>query len=99
MLKTSQYNINSDNVLVHELIGLKAKVTKSSDKTRMGLNGRITDETLQTFVLETGQGEKVLPKKEVWLQVDLKGEKVEFDCSRLTFRPEVRTKMWRKIYA
>lgn len=99
MLKTSHYNITPDNVLVHELIGLKAKVTKSPDKSRQGLNGRIVDETLSTFVLETGKGQKVLPKKEVWLEVDLKGEKVEFDASKLSYRPEARTKMWRKIYA
>lgn len=99
MLKTGHYQITPDNVLVHELIGLKARVTKSPDKSRVGLNGRIVDETLQTFVLETGKGEKVLPKKEVWLEVDLKGEKLEFDAARLSFRPEARTKMWRKIYA
>lgn len=99
MLKTAHYQITPDNALVHELIGLKAKVTKSSDRSRVGLNGRIVDETMQTFVLETGKGEKVLPKKEVWLEVDLKGEKLEFEGARVAFRPEARTKMWRKIYA
>ena len=99
MLKTSHYIITKDNLLVHELIGLKAEVVKSSDRSREGLKGRLVDETLRTFVLETPKGERVLPKKEVWLEVDLKGEKVRFDAARLGYRPEARTKMWRKIYA
>jgi ribonuclease P protein subunit POP4 len=99
MLKSSHYCITADNLLVHELIGLKARVVKSPDKSRVGLKGKIVDETLNTFVLETAKGEKVLPKKEVWLEADLKGEKVEFDAARLAFRPEARTKMWRKVYA
>ena len=99
MLKTSHYSITKDNLLVHELIGLKAEVVKSSDRSREGLKGRLVDETLRTFVLETPKGEKVLPKKEVWLEVDLKGEKVKFDASKIGYRPEVRTKNWRKIYA
>ena len=99
MLKSSHYCITTDNLLVHELIGLRARVTKSPDKSRKGLKGRIVDETLNTFVLETIKGEKVLPKKEVWLEADLKGEKVEFQASKLVYRPEARTKMWRKIYA
>lgn len=100
MLKSSHYCISKENILCHELIGLKARVTKSVDKNKIGLKGKIIDETRNTFVLETAKGEKVLPKKEVWLELSLGQEKVEVEGERLCLKPEARTKaLWRKGHA
>ncbi len=100
MLKTSQYCITQANVLCHELIGLKAKVTKSSDKNKAGLQGVIIDETKNTLVLQTKDGVKVLPKKEVWLELNLGRAKVEINGNLINLKPENRTKaLWRKCHA
>ena len=99
MFKTKHYCISKDNVLCHELIGLKAKIVKSTDKSRQGLKGLIIDETRNTFKLEQGREIKVVPKKEVWLEVDLKGEKAVLEGAGMIAKPEARTKFcWRKCH-
>jgi len=92
MLKTGHYCLTKENLGCHELIGLNAKVVKSSDQNKAGLKGKIVDETKNTFRLETSQGEKVLPKKEVWLELSLGQEKVLLAGEKLCFKPEARTK-------
>lgn len=96
MIKTKNYCISAGNIWVHEIVGLKAMVANGSDSSRIGVRGKIVDETKNTFVIETGKGEKVLPKKEIFLEVRLP-ERVVLDCSKIAFRPEDRTKkLWRK---
>ncbi len=46
-----------------ELIGLRAKVIESSDRFQKGIEGRVVDETRNTFVLETRKGERRIIKK------------------------------------
>jgi ribonuclease P protein subunit POP4 len=99
MFKTKNYCITPKNVLCHELIGLKAEVVKSTDKSRIGLKGKIIDETRNTLQLETKSGEKTLPKKEVWLEVNLKNEKAMIAGKDIVVKPEARTKFcWRKCH-
>ena len=91
------YNITKKNIWAHELIGLKARVIESTDKGRVGIQGVIIDETKNTIVLESANKIKVLPKKEVVLEVELESGKVILDCKQIIFRPEDRIKMfWRK---
>ncbi len=97
MINGKNYCIDSGNVLFHELIGLHAQVINSFDKNKLGLKGRIVDETKNTIVLETGKGEKILGKKEIILKIDLQGEEKEIDLGKIVIRPEDRTKNWRKI--
>jgi len=97
MIRTENYCISRENLALHELIGLKARVVNSSDSGRIGLKGKIVDETKNTIVMETGKGEKTLPKKEVFLEVQLQQEKIFLDCSKIVLRPEERTKkLWRR---
>lgn len=95
-----KYNITKDNIMMHELIGLKAKVIASTDKGRIGLHGTIVDETKNTIVIDCAGKEKIIPKREVVLEIELEGDeksKVVLDCSKIMFRPEDRIKMcWRK---
>lgn len=94
-----KYNITKHNLLAHELIGLWAKVVKSTDPNKEGLAGIIIDETKNTIKIETKKGIKMLPKKEIVLEVKLpSGEKTCIDCKQIMFRPEDRTKVfWRKV--
>ena len=92
MLKTKHYNITRKNLVCHEWIGLKAEVAESSDSSRIGLKGKVVDETKNLVILETKKGEKKLPKKEVKLMIELGKENVLLDCSKLLQRPEDRIK-------
>jgi len=97
---SEKYSITKKNIMMHELIGLKAKVIESTDKGRIGLCGTIVDETKNTIVIECEGKEKVVPKKEAVLEIELGGDekdKIVLDCRKIIFRPEDRTKMcWRK---
>lgn len=92
MLKGEKYCITKDNLSFHEWIGLEAEVIESTDKTRIGIKGKIVDETKNLIVIETEKGEKRLPKREVKIMVWLEKEEVLLDCSRLIQRPEDRIK-------
>ncbi|MDO8627237.1 MAG: ribonuclease P protein subunit [Candidatus Diapherotrites archaeon] len=97
MIKTKNYEINKENVLFHELIGLNAEIKKAYDKNKIGLKGKIIFETKNSIILETKNGEKIIGKKEAFIEIDLKDEKKEIELSKILMRPEDRTKNWRKI--
>ena len=85
--------IGPKNIIIHELIGLEAIVVNHSDPTLIGLRGRVVDETMKTLVLETEQGEKVVPKEYGVFCFKLPDERwtlVRGD--EILFRPWERTK-------
>lgn len=85
--------IAEKNFLCSEFIGLRAKVIGSSDAGRIGVSGRIVDETMNLLVLETKEGEKKIPKKEVVIKFFLPNRKqFVVDCKKIMFRPEDRVK-------
>lgn len=96
MLKGKNYCITWKNLPAHELIGLQAEVTESTDRERKGIKGMIVDETKNLLVIETGNGEKKVPKREVTLKVKIGEESKDIDCSELQHRPEDRIKYWRE---
>lgn len=82
--------ITPENILSHEWIGLdvKAIVGKKS------MQGKIVDETKQTFTLEEKNGnEKKLVKKETVFEIQLEKKRVQVLGSALVFRSEDRIKM------
>ena len=86
MIKKSGYEINDNNLINHEMIGLKIKVIESTDPMKTNMTGKIIDETKNTFVLEDG---KVLPKKECIFEFDI-NEKVVIDGKKIIKRPQDR---------
>ncbi|UCD02709.1 MAG: ribonuclease P protein component 1 [Candidatus Aenigmatarchaeota archaeon] len=73
--------ITPENIVRHELIGLKAKVTSSTDQDNVGAEGRVVDESRNMLVIETKLGEKnfvkeqnifsfYLPRSRKWVSVD-----------------------------
>lgn len=54
--------ITKENIISHELIGLKTEIVDSSNKEILGLNGTVVDETKSMFVIDTSQGCKKIPK-------------------------------------
>jgi ribonuclease P protein subunit POP4 len=82
-----------ENVLRHELIGLKAIVARSSNLSLAGTRGRIIDETKNTIKLSTRKGVKVIPKEVAVFRFDLSdGCSVEVEGAKLVGRPENRMK-------
>jgi len=86
--------ITPENLVRHELIGLRLKVAKSSDPTQKGLYGKVVDETYNTMRIETEKGEeKVIPKANTIFIFTLPNRmKVEVDGKVLISRPEDRIK-------
>ena len=86
--------INSQNIFYHELIGLEVEVFNSTNKSLIGINGKIIDETKKTLKLETDKDEeKLIPKNVSIFHFTLPdGSCVEIDGKILVNRPEDRIK-------
>ncbi len=76
-----------------ELIGLIMEVEESSNRDMEGLFGRIVDETRNTFVIETEQEEKRIPKAgNMFIFVLEDGTRARIRGDKLLARPEDRIK-------
>ncbi len=77
-----------------ELIGLIMEVEESNNRDMEGLRGRIVDETRNTFVIETEQGEeKRIPKSgNMFIFVLEDGTRARIRGDKLLARPEDRIK-------
>ena len=85
--------ITKQNLMRHELIGLKAKVENSSDPTLLGVRGTIIDESRGMLVIEQAGGRKIVPKGSSKFMFTLPGgEEVEIEGAKLVRRPEERVK-------
>ena len=85
--------ITPENIVRHELIGLKVEVEKATNKYLIGLKGLVVDETYGTLVIETEKGEKKIQKKGTIFIFHLpNGKRVEVDGGLLVSRPEDRIK-------
>ena len=88
--------ITAENLRLHELIGLNAKVAESSSLPHKGLAGLVVDETKNTFVIRVGKEEKIVPKKgRVFLFTLPSKEKVRLEGDDIVFRPYDRPKKLR----
>jgi len=95
MIKSKCYEITKENILGHEMIGLKLNVIKSTDPKRIGVKGIVVDETQNTFIIIQNGKEQTLPKKECVFEFDLNGEKVIVEGKKILRRSEDRTKEFR----
>jgi RNase P/RNase MRP subunit p29 len=99
MIKTNHYALTKELLPIHELIGLNMSVVSSVDASKKGLSGKIVDETQRTFVIESLNVEKTLPKNESTFAFDIDGEIVEIEGSELLGNPIERLKNGGKHYA
>ncbi|MEW5937904.1 MAG: ribonuclease P protein component 1 [Candidatus Thermoplasmatota archaeon] len=81
-----------ENLVRHELIGLRARVAGTTHPGYMGIAGRVVDETMKTLVIDTGSGRKRVPKSCCTFVFELDGRDVEIQGRRIVHRPEERTK-------
>jgi ribonuclease P protein subunit POP4 len=85
--------ITAKNLVRHELIGLKVKVSKSSDPGQSGLAGKVIDETYNILKVDVGGEEKAFPKRNCIFIFTLPDKtKVMVQGPLLVSRPEDRIK-------
>jgi len=88
---------SKENLILHELIGLKAEVVFSGSFSLVGMKGKVVDETKNTFTLEMKRDsiliEKKIPKKGNIFRFRLPdGSSAEIDGSEILYSPEDRAK-------
>jgi len=80
-------------ILQCELIGLNAKVVKSSHPNYVGIGGRVINETHNTIVITHGKKNKTIVKNTAVFQFTmLNGTIVEINGKAIVGRPEDRIK-------
>jgi len=85
--------ISSENIILHELIGLEFMVMASSNPTSKGIKGIVVDETKNTLVIEQDDVRKRIIKQDSVFRFKLpNGTILEIDGSAITGRPEDRVK-------
>lgn len=86
--------ITPQNLVRHELIGLRIKIAKSTDPTHVKIAGRVIDESYNTLKIETKSGkEKTIVKSSSIFIFTLPNKiKVQVDGKVLIGRPEDRIK-------
>ena len=84
--------ISPSNIVKHELIGLTVKVVEAKNIALVGIKGKVVDETRNTLVIETKDGEKTVLKEQVQLETTVAGETVLIDGKMLVARSEDRIK-------
>lgn len=84
--------ITEHNAAVHELIGLRVKVVKSTDPGLSGLSGTVVDETKNVLVISDGATERNVPKVTSTFAFDLGAKQALVDGRTIAFNPKDRIK-------
>ena len=82
--------ITPENLVFHEIIGMQTTISKSSNDSFIGLEGKIIDETQSMFYIKTNDGTKIIPKKQNTWQFHLQDQKITLAGSKLNRRSEDR---------
>ncbi len=84
--------INVNDIIKHELIGLRTKVINSKNKANIGISGKIIDETKNTIIIERKGKKKRLFKNNIIIDVQLNKKIVRINGKLLLGRPKERVK-------
>ena len=95
-MKEHNFSLKPENLPMHELNGLKVRVSKSKDANKKSLQGRILRETKKTFEIETRTGVKKTAKRECEFEFEVQGKRVRIEGRLLEARPEDRIKIFAK---
>lgn len=80
-------------ILKHEFIGLRAKVVNSSNPNDVGIEGKVINETRNTFIINHGNKNKTIAKNTAVFHFTLSnGTTVEINGKTIVGRPEDRIK-------
>ena len=79
--------ITAENIMSHELIGLRTEIVESSNPQIIGLNGTIIDETKSTITIDTINGTKMIAKSNNSWKFLLDNKDIILNGSKITKRP------------
>jgi len=82
--------ITEQNILLHELIGLDAKVVDSTNKDVIGIHGTIIDETRSMLILDTKNGIKKIQKEHSEWKFSSNFNDIIIQGNKITKRPHDR---------
>ena len=82
--------ITTENIALHELIGLDTEITQSSNIQSVGLKGKVVDETKSMFVLRTENGIRKFPKENTIWRFSFDNNEITLNGNMLTKRPSER---------
>ncbi|HIJ00916.1 MAG: ribonuclease protein subunit [Candidatus Methanomethylophilaceae archaeon] len=82
--------MNKKELMRMELIGLHAEIV--SEGPYQGIEGKVVDETKNTFAIQTVKGERTVPKKGNEFLFTHEGRKIAILGSEILHRPEDRIK-------
>lgn len=86
--------ITAKNLIHHELIGLDVQILGSTNRSCVGISGKIVDETKNVISIRTAKGDKKIQKNGTIFMFTLPDKKnVKVDGSLLVARPEERIKI------
>jgi len=89
---------SNKNIVINELIGLKARVVSCSDRRQRGITGLVIDETRNTLLLETRKGERKIIKQNSEFRFYSGRKSFLVKGREINFRPEERTEKAMKFY-
>ncbi|MGC8710092.1 MAG: ribonuclease P protein component 1 [Candidatus Micrarchaeia archaeon] len=89
---------NNRNIVLSELIGLKVKLVKCSDKKQEGLEGIVSDETKNTLIINTKTGIKRIIKKTAVFKFYAGNKSFTVKGIEISFRPHERIEKAMKYY-
>jgi ribonuclease P protein subunit POP4 len=89
---------NNKNIVMHELVGLAAKVRHSSDKAQIGLKGKVIRETKNLLFLEDSDRVRKIAKKTSTFVFKVGRQSFVVDGKEINFRPYERTEKAFKYY-
>lgn len=77
---------------LREFIGLEVQVIRSPCRELVGLHGRVIEETKNTFVVLTEDGERIFPKHRNVFRFFIEKETIDVDGSKICYRSVERIK-------
>jgi len=89
---------NNRNIVLNELIGLRARVLRSLDKRQRGASGVVVDETKNTLLLEAKAGRRSVVKKTSVFRFYCGSSAFDVDGKEINFRPSERIEKAMKYY-
>jgi len=85
--------IVTPSILQHEFIGLEAKVIRSSNRSQIGIRGKVLDETQKTLtILHDNKEKRIIKGTSTFLFILPDRTVIEVDGKVIIGRPEDRTK-------
>jgi ribonuclease P protein subunit POP4 len=89
---------DNKNIVLNELIGLKARVIKSLDRKQRGASGTVIDETKNTLLLEGKDRTRRIVKKSSVFRFYHAAQSFDVDGREICFRPYERIEKSMRYY-